>query len=175
MRDTRDVKASGLQGEAFPAIVEIIDDDANVFGDRASQTTTDGGGPRWIAPIAAAVLVAFMGYGVISSSSSSGVPKVAPATTNFLFASTVPPPKTTVPPPPVPYYAASPPREFSIGYANFQDLDKSFYGNDKYQLWSTDNSSSSTGTWFSIDSNHATNQFPYTTDAYRVQAGDHPL
>jgi hypothetical protein len=176
MRDTRGVRASGLQGEAFPAIVEIIDDDTNVFGDRASNTRiTDGGGPRWIAPVAAAALVALMGYSVVTSSSSSGVPKVAPPTTNFLFATTVPATKTTVAPPPVPYYAAEPPRQFSVGYADFQKLDQSYYGNDKYQLWATDGSSASSGSWFSIDSNRAARELLYATDAYRVQSGDQSI
>ena len=46
MRDTRDVKASGLQGEALPEVIEILDDDTDPFGDRASNTTiVDVGGP----------------------------------------------------------------------------------------------------------------------------------
>ena len=51
MRDTRDVKASGLQGEALPEIIEILDDGTDPFGDRATNTTNlDTGGPRWVGP-----------------------------------------------------------------------------------------------------------------------------
>ena len=39
MRDTRDVKASGLQGEALPEMIEILEDDTDPFGDRATDTT----------------------------------------------------------------------------------------------------------------------------------------
>ena len=45
MRDTRDVKASGLQGEALPEMIEILDDDTDPFSDRAANTTiVDMGG-----------------------------------------------------------------------------------------------------------------------------------
>jgi hypothetical protein len=175
VRDTRVVRATGLQGDASVEIIDIIDDDINVFGDRASNTTiTDGGGPRWIVPVAAAVLGALLGYGVISSSSSAGAPKVTPATTNFVPI-TQPPPPPTVAPPPVPYYSAEPPRQFSVGYADFQKLDKSYYGDSKYQLWATDGSSASSGSWFSIQSDLAEKQLPYATNAYRVQSGDQSI
>ena len=41
MRDTREVRATGLQGDASPEMIEIIDDDTDPFGDRASDTNTD--------------------------------------------------------------------------------------------------------------------------------------
>jgi hypothetical protein len=176
MRDTREVRASGLKGEDSPAIIEIIDDDTNVFGDRASNTTIhDTGGPRWAGPLAAAALIALILYGVATSASSTGVPKVAPAPRTTFVPITQPPPPPTVAPPPVPYYSAEPPRQFSVGYAAFQQLDKSYYGDGKYQLWSTAGSSASSGSWFSIDSDLAERQFLYATNAYRVQSGDQSI
>src|SRR3954451_6906628 len=90
-------------------IIEIIEDDNNPFGERApSHTMEDAGGPRWIGPVAAAALVAIIGYGV-ATSASSGAPQVAPApsTTVPHPTTTIPVPTTTIAPKLVPYYAAS--------------------------------------------------------------------
>ena len=73
MRDTRDVKASGLQGDTSLEMIEIIDDDdTDPFGDRAPDPdVTDVSGRRWVGPVAAVALAAIIGYGVVTSASSS--------------------------------------------------------------------------------------------------------
>ena len=63
----------------FPEIIEIIDDDSDAFGSRQRPATTiyDTGGPRWVGPVAAAALVAFIAYGVVTSASSNTLPAAA--------------------------------------------------------------------------------------------------
>src|SRR5258706_10040904 len=91
------------------AIIEIIDDDVDPFGDRASNATSyDTGGPRWVGPVAAAALIAVMAYGIATSASSNSAPKVAPVTSAASAPTTTQPtaaPPTTVPEPLVPLYA----------------------------------------------------------------------
>ena len=98
--------AVDMKTEETPEIIEIIDDDIDVFGDRGANTTMyDAGGPRWIGPVAAVALLAIIGYGVATSASTSSVPKVAPApsTTAGVPTTTQPAPTTTeVPKPLVP-------------------------------------------------------------------------
>ncbi len=174
MRDTRDVRATGLQGEESSEIIEIIDDDVDAFSSRTPNVTVhDTGGPRWAGPAAAVALVALIGYGV-ATSASSGAPKAAPApsTTTPRTTTTQPAPTTTVPPPLVPYYSADPPREFSVSAADRYDADRSFFGPGKYQLWATTGATSSTGSWFSIET------YPGSTmavDAYRVETVDRSI
>ena len=173
LRDTREVRATGLQGDMSPEIIEILDDNTDVFGDRAPNTTLDDtGGPRWVGPVAAAALIALIGYGVATSASSSSLPKAAPAPSTLprVTTTTVPAPTTTQPaPPPVPYYAADPPREFTIDYAEMQLTDNGFTGsaNGPYQLWATEGSSASSGAWFSV--NTVPGGAVYAVDAVRVQ------
>lgn len=173
VRDTRGVKATGLQGDLSPEIIEILDDNTDVFGDRAHNATlVDTGGPRWVGPVAAAALVALIGYGVATSASSTSLPKAAPAPSTLprISATTVPAPTTTQPtPPPVPYYAADPPREFTIDSAEMQLTDNGFRGspNGPYQLWATEGASASSGAWFSI--NTVPGGGVYAVDAVRIQ------
>src|SRR4249919_833670 len=110
MRDTRAVRATGLQGDSSPEIIEILDDDNGAFSNRASALTShDTGGPRWIGPVAGAALILLIGYGVASSSSTTGLPKTATVTSTTRVPTTaVPVTTTTVPPQLVPYYAAEP-------------------------------------------------------------------
>jgi hypothetical protein len=173
VRDTRVVRATGLEGEASVEIIDIIDDDINAFGDRAPSTTMyDTGGPRWIGPAAGAVLIALLLYGVATSTSSSGVPTVAPSpstsvtrTTNSLpFATT-----STIPTPAVPYYAAEPPRQFTVSYADVQEVDASYYGSSSYMLLATPGATATTGSWFSIELSLTGQSGVYAMDAYRVQ------
>jgi hypothetical protein len=179
VRDTRDVKASGLQGDTSLEMIELIDDDTDPFGDRASDTTlADVSGRRWVGPVAAAALVAIIGYGVITSASSSGVPKVAPVSTiTPAPRTTLPPaPTTTIAPPVVPYYSADPPREFSVQYVEIADSAPSaFRSAGNYQLWATPGATGTTGSWFSIYSNLDGSNQIYAVDAYRVQPGDQPM
>ena len=172
MRDTHGVRAPGLQGEESLEIIEIIDDDANAFGDRAPNITIhDTGGPRWVGPAAAAALVALIGYGVATSASSSA-PKVAPAPSTIPRPTTTPPaPTTTVPAPLVPYYSADPPREFTVSSAEI-NTPNGFVDSVKYQLWATDGSTASSGSWFSIETNQGP---PVALDAYRLESGDRSI
>lgn len=172
MRDTRDVKASGLQGEAVPEMIDVIDDDVDPFGDRATNATIhDTGGPRWIGPVAAAALVALMVYGVASSASSNSAPKVAPATTAAHAPTTIQPrpaPTTTVPEPLVPFYAADPSPQFNLVYAQLEDAPGAIFTRPPgyYQLWAPIDSTA----WFSVETSPGGSD-SYAVDAYRVQAG----
>ena len=173
MRDTRGVRATGLQGETSTEIIEILDDDSDIFGDRAPNTTIhDAGGPRWAGPVAAAALLALIGFGVATSSSKSGVPQVAsaPSTTSPRpTPTTVPAPSTTIPPPIVPYYAAEPPREYSVEWADIHPPDPNYYyGGGEYQLWATTGATAASGSWFSIETSPGSLQGIYAIDAYRV-------
>jgi hypothetical protein len=179
VRDTRDVKASGLQGDTSLQMIEIIDDDdTDPFGDRAPDpTATDGSGRRWVGPVAAVALVAIIGYGVVTSASSSGVPKVAaPVSTIAPAPRTTVAPTTTIAPPVVPYYSADPPREFSVQYADFVDSGRNPpnpAGN--YQLWATPDATGSSGSWFSIYSLPDGSNSLYLVDAYRLQPSGQPM
>ncbi|MEY2523307.1 MAG: hypothetical protein QOJ66_1872 [Ilumatobacteraceae bacterium] len=178
MRDTRDVRASGLQGDTSLEMIEIIDDDTDLFGDDAfDPTITDVSGRRWVGPVAAAALVAIVGYGVVTSASSSGIPKVAPVSSiTPAPRTTLPPaPTTTIAPPVVPYYSADPPREFSVQFADYVDPGHSFRPSGNYQLWATPDASGTDGSWFSIYSLSDGSNSLYSVDAYRVQPGDQPM
>ena len=179
MRDTRDVKASGLQGEALPEMIEILEDDTDPFGDRAANTTIhDTSGPRWVGPVAAAALIAVFAYGVVTSASSTGIPKVAPVTSTPLVPKTTQPPAptTTVAPPVVPYYAADPPREFTVQSAEFVDPERNvFRTTGNYQLWATPDATGTSGSWFSIYSVLQGDDALFAVDAYRLQPGDSPM
>lgn len=158
------------------AIVEIIDDDADPFGDRGTNTTIhDTGGPRWIGPVAGAALLALMAYGVATSASSNSAPKVAPVTTIAHAPSTTQPPAptTTVPAPLVPYYSADPPREYSLQNVQFDDTagESHFVPNvGNYQLWATSGSTA----WLSIQT-YSGGRLGVEIDAYRVLAGTHSI
>jgi hypothetical protein len=179
VRDTREVKASGLQGDASPEMIEIIDDDdTDLFGDRASDSNVvDVGGRRWVGPVAAAALLAIIGFGVVTSASSTGIPKAAPSSIPTAPRTTLPTaPTTTIAPPVVPYYSADPPREFTVQYADFVDPQRNpFRAEGNYQLWATPNSTGTTGSWFSIYSLLDGRNSLYAVDAYRVQPGDQPM
>ena len=177
VRDNHVVRATGLQGDASVEIIDIIDDDINAFGNRAPSTTIhDTGGPRWIGPVAGAVLIALLLYGVASSASSSSAPKVAPAPSTSVAATrttnTVPfTTTTTAEPPPVPYYAANPPRKFTVSYADIQhQVDESgYYGNGTYVLLATPGSTATSGSWFSIETVPSGQQGGlFATNAYRA-------
>jgi len=156
------------------AVIEIIDDDTNPFGDRAqSHTADDTGGPRWVGPVAAAALFAIVGFGVVTSA-SNGAPKTAPAPTTTTVAPTTTLATSSVPPSTVPaaprigYYAASPPDNFTIQFADAGEVGRAFFPGI-YELWATPDSSATSGSWFSIETGPLA---PYSVDAYRVQAGD---
>ncbi len=169
------MRATGLQGEESSEIIEIIDDDIDAFNSRTPNVTVhDTGGPRWVGPAAAVALVALIGYG-IATSASSGAPKAAPApSTTTPRTTTTPPPATTttVQAPLVPYYSADPPREYSVSRAEMYEPDRSFFGPGEYQLWATTGATSSSGSWFSIQTYPGSTMTP---DAYRVETGERSI
>lgn len=183
MRDTRVVRATGLQGDTSPEIIEILDDDINAFSDRASASGgryagNDTGGPRWIGPAAAAALLALIGFGVATSASSTSLPRASKPTPTTA-APVRPTPTTTTPAntPVVQYYAADPPRQFSVHGADLQVLDHSPYNGlefQLYQLWATPGSSAAAGSWFSISATRGTS-IVTAPDAYRIQPGQQSL
>ena len=158
------------------SIIEIIDDDVDPFGDRATSTTVhDTGGPRWVGPVAAAALIALMAYGVATSATSNSAPKVAPVTTTAHAPTTtqpVPAPTTTVPGPLVPYYSADPPRDFHLASAQIEDAPGVIFSptSGNYQLWATSGSTA----WFSIET-YTGGSLGVSVDAYRVFAGTHSI
>ena len=161
MRDTRAVRASGLQGDSSSEIIEIFDDDTDGFDHRAqSQTTDDHGGPRWIGPVAVLALVAVIGYGVATSASSGRSPRVATAPSTSVVARTRLPSPTTTPPvpsaPTIPFYSADPPRQYTIQYADAAIADRGIGDETKFQLFATRASISTPRSWFSITSAPAT-------------------
>jgi hypothetical protein len=159
--------------ETTPEIIEIIDDDSDVFGERAANTTVhDTGGPRWIGPAAAAALIAIIGYGIATSASTSSIPKVAPAPSTTVRAPTTtePAPSTTEPPKLlVPFYAANPPRQLTIAEADTFDPDFNYSGPGFYQLWATEGATANSGSWFTAVTYSAAFSSVWATDAYRVQ------
>ncbi|MEP7113786.1 MAG: hypothetical protein ABI862_11000 [Ilumatobacteraceae bacterium] len=171
MRDTRGVKASGLQGDTSVEIIEILDDDTDAFGPRGPNATIhDSGGPRWIGPVAAAALVAIIGYGVATSASTSSTPKVAPVDSTIAAPTTTQPTTTTtIPEQLVPYYSADPPREYAVQYAEVQLEDPGYYGGGGYQLWAAPNSTATSGSWFSVEHYPGGGQSIYAIDAYRIE------
>ena len=170
MRDTRAVRATGLQGEPSLEIIEIIDDDTDTFGQRAPNLTThDTDGPRWIGPVAAAALVGLIGYGVATSASSGGKPRAAAVTSTSEVTTTTERVPFTVPPPPVPYYAADPPAGYTVRYAEMQTQGAVDFGGGLYELWATPGATANSGSWFSIETSPGGGVF--AQDAYRMMAG----
>jgi hypothetical protein len=161
-----------MKTEALPEIIEIIDDGLDPFGDRVQHTTIrDSGGPRWVGPVAAAALVALIGYGVASSASTSSTPKAAPEPSTSAAPTTVPAPTTTTEPTPiVPYYSADPPRDFTVQYADIQDPDQNYYGPGNFQLWATADAGAASGSWFSVEGYASAPDSVFAMDAYRVDS-----
>jgi len=162
-----------MKADDSPPVVEIIDDDADPFGEPTpSHTVEDTGGRRWVGPVAAAALIAIVGYG-IATSASSGAPKVAPAPTTTTLVhpttTTVPgsprPTSTVAPTPRIGYYAATPPDDYTIAFADAGEVGRGFFPGI-YELWATDGSSSTEGSWFSVQTQPGS---PFAVDAYRVQ------
>jgi hypothetical protein len=160
-----------VKTQQLPEIIEILDDDTNAFGDRHGVGDVDDGGPRWVGPVAAAALLGLIGFGVVTSASSSATPKAAAVTSTTVattVATTTPSASVAAYPEDV-YYAADPPRQFAVQYANLQPLDHAPFEGYGYELWATPDSSATSGTWFSVATYRGAS-LP-VPEAYLVQAG----
>ena len=143
-----------MKTEPVPEIVEIIDDDADAFGDgSSSQTSSDTGGrARWIAPTAAVALVALVGYSVISTAFTDDTNIAAPTD-----------PLTPQ------YYVADPPPGFSLYMAEDRDQTGApashFADAGAAQLWATSDATGTEGAWFVVSQgrHHATGRNAYRT------------
>lgn|GEM_PF-1877613 len=149
-------------------IIEVIDDDFDVFALGApGHKVEDPGGRRYAGAVASVVFVALIVYGVATSATSNDAPIAAPITpTTVAAAPRVP--TTTNPAVTVPYYGASPPRQFTVQYANVQQLDHAPYLGYAYQLWATDGASAASGSWFSVATYRGVSR-TNVANAYRVQ------
>jgi hypothetical protein len=168
------VKTEALPRSSATQIIEIIDDGIDPFGDRAANGTSyDSGGPRWAGPVAATVLVALIGWGVVTSSSSSGAPQVAPTPSTSVVPTPTPStPATTIPASLAPYYAADPWPGYEVHYADVLDGQQFQPFRSSYQLWAGPGATATSGSWFSIESLRAGPQSIYATNAYRLESGD---
>ena len=155
-------------------VIELIDDGNDAFGDRQrTGTSHDTGGPRWIGPVAAAALAGLIGYGVITSASTTGAPKTASITTTTVSPTPTTrsdPASTLVPAVADAYYAADPPPGFTVQSANVQPLAHPTFQPYGYELWATPDASASSGRWFSVATHSAASTFT-APDAYLLVAG----
>jgi len=127
-----------------PDLIEMIEDNGDPFGDRRVSPPVDvpPAGPRWIGPAAAAVLLAVVGYGVVSSTIDSHKSSTPTA------------PHLAKPQ----FYVADPPAQFHM-YMAEQRGDGDTHSADfadpgPAQLWATDDASASTGSWFVVSLGH---------------------
>jgi hypothetical protein len=155
------------QGPA-PEIIEIIDDDADLGGPRHSAPRpADDTSRRWVGPVAAAALLAVIGYGVVSTAISNGA-----ATSHS--ATTTPRPSNAGPGPPVnrispQFYIADPaPAGFTMHFAETLGMGGNpadFTDTTTAQLWATANATANNGSWFVVSrgTHHATGRNAYRT------------
>jgi hypothetical protein len=140
--------------ESPPELVEMIDDDWDVFGDHSfNLATRDPGGSRWVGPAAAIALIAIVVFGIASPSATSK-PTPAPTIPGVIKSQ---------------YYVADPPPGFNMyvaearddGGAAARDLSES----GPAQLWATGDASATEGSWFVVSrgSHHATGENSYRT------------
>ena len=148
----------------LPDLVEMIDDDVDLFGDRARVAPLKkprGRAPRWVGPVAAAALLAVVGYNVVSSAASA-TPK------------TKRDPNTVEPE----YFVADAPAGFGLYLAEDRGTPSGtgtaadFADSDPAQLWGTVDATATTGSWFVISqgTHHATGRNSYRTivDGFEV-------
>lgn len=150
-------------------IVELIDDGGvDAFGDDARRrVAADVEGRPWVGALTGAVLVAVVGYGVVTSASSNDGPGAASiATSSTALIASRPGPSTAEIG--VPFLAADPPQAFSVHYANLQKVDRSAFQGYTYELWATKDAAAGTGSWFSITTYRGASSLR-TPNAYRVR------
>lgn len=145
----------------MPDLVEMIDDDVDLFGDRvraAPVREPRGSTPRWVGPVAAAALLAVVGYNVVSSAvSATPKPKRDP---------------NVVEPE---YFVADAPAGFDLYLAEERGAagtTADFADGGPAQLWGTVDATATTGSWFVISqgTHHATGRNSYRTivDGFEV-------
>ncbi|MEO8265696.1 MAG: hypothetical protein ABI706_09330 [Ilumatobacteraceae bacterium] len=145
-----------MRTEPLPDLVEMIDDDVDLFGDRAPVAPLKerrGSAPRWVGPVAAAALLAVVGYNVVSSAVSA-TPK------------TKRDPNIVEPE----YFVADPPAGFGMHLAEERGAGATgtaadFADSGPAQLWATVDATATTGSWFVISqgTHHATGRNSYRT------------
>ncbi|MGZ4739704.1 MAG: hypothetical protein ACXVLM_10835 [Ilumatobacteraceae bacterium] len=169
---------SGPAPEIFE-IIEIIDDDFDIDSRGARHTTPQAipeTGRRWAGPVAAAILVAIIGFGVVTSANSSGASKAKPVPTSIPVTTTAT--TTTAPAPAVnlvspQFYVANPtPAGFAMHFAETLGMGGNtadFTDTTTAQLWASDGATATSGTWFEVSrgTHHATGR-----NSYRTLAGD---
>ena len=133
-----------MKTEALPEIIEIIDDDRDPFGHDTPMQSTPAtpDGPRLVGSIVAAVVLAVVAFGVVSSAVMSD-----PAT---------PPAPGVIDPH---YYLADPaPLGFSLYFAEDRDQgDRTatdFSSSGVAELWATNDASAVEGAWFLVSLGH---------------------
>ena len=140
--------------ESPPELVEMIDDDWDVFGDHSfNLASRDTGGSRWVGPAAAIALIAIVGYGIASPSATS-TPTAAPTIPGLIKSQ---------------YYVADPPSGFDMYLAEARDeggtAARDLADSGPAQLWATGDASATAGSWFLVSrgSHHATGENSYRT------------
>jgi hypothetical protein len=152
------LKYHGLAVKTDPRseIVELIDDGAVAFVGAPNQPVAGAGTRRWIAPLAASLLLAAIAYGVVSSASKRATPPAPPVTTAA-------PPAASLP-----FLAADPPPSFGVHYAGLQKADYTAFLGYTYGLWATPGASATSGSWFSVTTYSGASTLS-ASNAYRVR------
>lgn len=130
----------------------MIDDDVDYFGDRTPSKTNGDSRERtrWAGPVAAAALLAALGYGVVSSAIESDN-------------SATPPNPALIDPV---FYVTDPPTGFSMYLAEQRGdpgTAADFLARAPAEMWATPDASATTGTWFvvSVGTHHSTGRSSY--------------
>lgn len=157
-----------MKTDPRPEIVEIIDDERDVFvGGTVHHDTPNR---RWVGPVAATVLLAAIGYSVVTSATSSGGRVTLPTTiattpTTVGAATTIARPAAKVVN--AQYYVAQPP-PFSMHFAETLGMGGNpadFTTSAIAELWATREATAVTGSWFvvSLGTHHFTGRNSYRT------------
>lgn len=141
-----------MRTEPSPEIIEVIDDDVDAFGEAAGTEDTRRQAAAWVGPTAAVVLVALVGYGVLSSAITSD-DTTAPVDPALID--------------PV-YYVAEAPPGFGMYLAEQRGdagTDTNFAANGPAEMWATPDATATQGAWFvvSAGTHHSTGRSSYRT------------
>ena len=141
-----------MKTEPSPELVEMIDDEVDLFGDRApvEPVRESRRTPHWVGPVAAAMLLAVVGYNVATSvfddaqKTKADPNQIKP---EFLVADT---------PKGFDMYLAEARGQTGTPVADFPEIGPA-------QLWATSDASATTGSWFVVSqgTHHATGRNSY--------------